>query len=240
MGVALDTLPPAGSALFDAISSLEVELINDAMWLEGRNDDALAAGANLAAVGDELIQFGAVDMIGERRFRLSRLLRGRRGTEWAAGSHVAGEPFTLITRETLAALEAPAGADAQVLASGVGDFPAAATASLMVAGEGLRPPSPVHLRATETLGGDLAISWVRRSRQGWTWTDGADTPLGEESERYRLTIAGPGFARTAETIAPAFVYTAAAREADGPGPRAVTVIQAGSLAASRPAILILD
>src|SRR5437868_3457012 len=131
------------------------------MWLEGRSDDALVGGANLAAVGDELIQFGRVTALGDRRFRLSRLLRGRRGTEWAAADHEAGEPVTLILREALAPIEGPAGAQAQVLASGVGDLPDAATAVRTIGVELLRPPSPVHLKATESGEGDLAIAWVR-------------------------------------------------------------------------------
>jgi hypothetical protein len=81
---------------------------------------------------------------------------------------------------------------------------------------------------------------VRRSRQGWAWTDGTDTPLGEEVELYRLTLAGPGFERTVETGAPAYVYPAEARAADGPGPLTLAVTQAGSFAASRAAMLIID
>ena len=226
--------------MVDTISTLQVELLNDAMWLEGRSDDALVDGANLAAVGPELIQFGAVEALGERRFRLSRLLRGRRGTEWATGSHEAGEPFTLITRETLAAFEAPAGIEVQLLASGVGDIPDAASVSRAVDAEVLRPPSPVHLTALEAPDGSLVIAWVRRSRQGWTWADGVETPLGEEAETYRLTIAGPGFERKIETATPGHIYTAAERAVDGPGPLAVSVTQAGSFALSRPATLIVD
>ncbi|HYD13212.1 MAG TPA: phage tail protein [Allosphingosinicella sp.] len=240
MGVTLGTLAPAGSALFDTRSSVEVELVNEAMQLEGRSDDALAAGANLAAIGQELIQFGVAEPLGDRRFRLSRLLRGRRGTEWAAGSHGPGEAFTLIARETLAAIEMPAGALAQVLASGVGDPPDTPAVSRVVGIEVLRPPSPIHLRALETAGGDLAISWVRRSRQGWTWTDGTDAPLGEEAEHYHLVLAGPGFERIVETSAPGHSYTAAERAADGPGPLTLTISQAGSFAVSRAASLTLD
>jgi hypothetical protein len=239
MGVALDAPLPAGSALFDMVSSLDVELLNDAMWLEGRSDDALVAGANLAAVGGELIQFGAVEALGERRFRLSRLLRGRRGTEWAAGGHEAGEAFTLIARDTLIAIEAPAGVEVQLMASGVGDVDAA-SASRVVEAEVLRPPSPVHLTAVEAPDGSLIISWIRRSRQGWAWTDGVETPLGEEAERYRLTVAGPDFERTVETSAPGYIYTSAERAADGPGPLVVEVTQTGKLAASRAAHLIVD
>jgi hypothetical protein len=240
MGTVLDVLAPAGSALIDTISSLEVELLNQAMWLEGRDDAALAAGANLAAVGAELLQFGTVESLGERRFRLSRLLRGRRGTEWAVGTHQAGEPITFIERETLAAIEAPAGIEVQLLASGVGDGPDPASTSRLVEAEVLRPPSPVHLIGIEAPDGSLAISWVRRSRQGWLWTDGAETPLGEETELYRIIIAGTGFERKAETIAPGYVYTAAERAADGPGPLSISVSQAGSFATSRAALLLVD
>jgi hypothetical protein len=243
MGVTLGALAPAGSALFDRDSALDVELIHDAMWLEGRSDDLLVGGANLAAIGGELVQFGAAEPLGGRRFRLSRLLRGRRGTEHAAGGHAAGEGFTLIDRDSLTVLEAPAGSPggaARIVASGVGDLPDAASASAPIAGAALQPPSPVHLRAEENGAGDLSIQWVRRSRQGWAWLGGGDAPLGEEAERYRIAIAGAGFERVAETAAPAFLYAAAERAADGAGPIAVSVSQLGSLAASRPAILALD
>src|SRR5207237_4091116 len=230
MGVTMNSLPAAGAARIGTVSSLEVELVHDGMWLEGRSDDALAGGANLAAVGEERTQFGGVAAVGDRRFRLSRRLRGRRGTEWAAESHLADEPFTLLARDALTAIEGPAGAEARVLATGVGDVPDAAAASRAVGAEMLRPPSPVHLKAIESVDGDLAISWIRRSRLGWGWTDGADTPLGEEAERYRLTISGPDFSRTVETAASAYLYTAAARAADGAGPLTLSVVQTGSFA----------
>ncbi|HVQ09377.1 MAG TPA: phage tail protein [Allosphingosinicella sp.] len=242
IGVTLGALPAAGSALIDRGSALEVELLGEAMWLEGRDDDLLAGGANLAAIGEELVQFGAVEALGDRRFRISRLLRGRRGTEYAAAGHVAGEPFTLIARDALVVLEAPAGSaggEARILASGAGD-PVAASAARAIEAAVLRPPSPVHLAARETDGGDLAFSWVRRSRQGWAWVDGADTPLGEEVERYRLVIAGAGFERIVETGGPAHLYAAAERAVDGVGPLTIGVAQVGSHGASRTALLDLD
>lgn len=123
IGNALTALAEAGSALLDSRNSIDVELLSDAMWLESCTDAALAGGANLAALGDELLQFGSAQPIGPRRFRLSRLLRGRRGTEWAANQHEAGESFVLIQGSTLARIEASAsalGAQALVLAAGPG------------------------------------------------------------------------------------------------------------------------
>ncbi len=243
LGTALDALGPAGSALFDRDSAVEIELAGEAMWLEGRSDDALVDGANLAALGAELIQFGDAAPLGGRRFRLSRLLRGRRGTEWAAGSHEAGEGFTLIEADRLTALEAPAGSpggEARIMATGIGDLAEPATASVEIEGAALRPPAPVHLTARETGAGDLEIRWVRRSRQGWAWLSGSDTPLAEEAERYRLVIAGAGFERAAEAESTLYLYTAAQRAEDGAGPIQIAVSQAGTFAASRPALLVLE
>ena len=33
----------------------------------------------------------------------------------------------------------------------------------------------------------MELSWTRRSRGGWTWQDGADLPLNEQSEAYAVT-----------------------------------------------------
>ena len=243
LGTALEVPGAAGSALIDERGRVEVELLNESMWLESRSDSALADGANLALLGEELIQFGHCEPLGGRRFRLSRLARGRRGTEWAAGLHSPGEPFVLIEAESLAVVEAPLGSlggEARLLAQGLGD-PEGVVAVRTVAGEAMRPPAPVHLRAERLAGGDLALSWVRRSRSGWVWLSGSDTALGEESESYRLTLAGPGFERSVTIPAPAYLYTAAQQAADGlAGPLSVEVVQLGTSAPSRPASLITD
>ena len=241
VGTALSAPGAAGAALFDARHGLDVELLNDAMWLESRSDAALASGANLAVLGDELIQFGAATPLGDRRFRLSRLLRGRRGTEWAAGLHAPGEPFALIEAASLAPVDAPLGAlggEARVLATGLGD-PEGVLALREVRGEAMRPPSPVHLRARRLANGDLALGWVRRSRTGWVWLSGSETPLGEEAEAYRLTLAGEGFERSLTLASPAYLYTAAEQSADGlAGPLEIEVVQLGTSAPSRPASLV--
>ncbi|HEX8528202.1 phage tail protein [Allosphingosinicella sp.] len=243
LGRAATALPPASSALFDESNSLEVELLHDEMWMEGRSDSALAGTANLALVGSELIQFGRVEPLGSRVFRLSRLLRGRRGTEWASAAHSVDEPFALIAPESAIPLDAPAGmigSEAKVIALGVGDEAAGAEASLTIAGESLRPPSPVHLRG-EWAGGDIVIAWVRRSRLGWSWESGGDAALGEEQERYRVTIAGAGSVRTAEVAQPSYVYTASEQALDGESaPLSISVVQIGTHAESRPANLIFD
>jgi hypothetical protein len=243
LGTALTALPPGRSALFDRANAVEVELLHPGMELEARDEDALAAGANLALIGRELVQFGAVEALAPRRFRLSRLLRGRRGTEWAAGAHQAGEDFALIEPASVRAIELPPGVGAgtlvQLLASGVADAQPVA-AGLVAGAEALRPPAPVHLRAEPTGSGGIMLSWVRRSRLGWNWASASDTPLGEESELYQLELAGAGGSRALELSESGFHYDAAARAADGPGPIQAAVVQLGTHGRSRAAITIID
>src|SRR3546814_1638822 len=96
------TGPAAGNALFfDDAATMEVELLAEGMVLTGASDDALLRGANLCLAGDELLQFGRAEQWGARHYRLSHLLRGRRGTEWAMAAHDIGEPFMLIEADSL-------------------------------------------------------------------------------------------------------------------------------------------
>lgn len=243
LGTTLGMLPASGSALFDDVASIEVELLNDAMWLEGRSDAALAGGANLALVGSELIQFGRIEAIAPQRFRLSRLLRGRMGTEWAAVGHVAGEPFLLVESDALALIEPPPGrrgGEVRLLAIGRDDGDGIA-ASLTLLGEALHPPAPVHLTSERQVNGDIALGWVRRSRRGWTWLSGSDTPLAEEREAYRVEIAGTGFVRAVEVGSSQHLYTAAEQAADEvSGPLEVRVTQLGTHGASRPIVMTIE
>lgn len=84
-------------------------------------------------------------------------------------------------------------------------------------GNGLRPLSPCHLRASRS-GGDLALRWIRRTRIGGdSWT-GLDVPLGESSEAYVVRVVRGGEIRR-DAIVPLreWSYPAALRAADGVG-----------------------
>lgn len=194
IGTALTRLGPGGSALFDERNSVEVQLLNDRMSLESRDETALLTGAGLALLGEELIQFGTAEPLGSGRYRLSRLLRGRRGTEWAAAGHEAGDAFVLVGPRCLTPIDVGAaylGAELQVMAVGLGDEEPGAERRL-VTGEAIRPPSCVHLRAAREPNGDIRLRWTRRSRVGWIWAGGGEVPLGEEDEAYRLTLSVHG------------------------------------------------
>jgi hypothetical protein len=95
--------------------------------------------------------------------------------------------------------------------------------SLTMNARGLAPLSPVHLRARRQ-GSDIALSWIRRTRTGGDSWEG-EVPLGEQSERYRLTIYdGETPVREIETSAPSYTYASADITADFGGPYADPVI----------------
>jgi hypothetical protein len=238
MGVV--TVPPAdgrGSELFDMAASIQVQLVHDGQWLESRDDEALANGANLAAVGGELVQFGRAEPLGSGRFRLSKLLRGRRVTEWAMSGHAAGETFVLLSARSLQRIALPEGsigAVVEVQAHGVGDG-AGTWVSAVGNGEALRPPCPVNVMCAMNSGGGIDIAWTRRSRLGWTWQDGMDAPLGESREAYRVRLDGPAGFVERETNIPHTQLRAAEAASVGSGAVAVSVVQIGDRAVSRAA-----
>ncbi|MEG8224015.1 hypothetical protein OSJ57_26010, partial [Sphingomonas sp. HH69] len=78
----------------------------------------------------------------------------------------------------------------------------------------------------------------RRIRNGWGWASGGDVPLGEESERYVVTVLdGGAVVRAAESTVPQWQYDAAMIAADGVAGRALVleVRQVGTRATGRAA-----
>jgi hypothetical protein len=223
--------PAAGSAVIaDLAGSLVVRLASAAMLLSDADGSALVRGANLALVGDELIQFGVAEPLGGAMWRVSRLLRGRRGTEWAMGAQGAGDRFVLLEDGAVRTVGLPAGTrTARVIASGVGDDEPVAV-DVAIDGSSLLPPSVARLRWEPGAGGVATVRWMRRSRLGWRWVDGAEVPLGEEAERYLVTIVDASGERT-ELRDSASVDVAR--------PATVTVRQRGTHGDSRGATLFV-
>jgi hypothetical protein len=232
LGHAMTVLADGPSDLVDAQNAVEVQLIDSDHWLTSCDDEALGAGQNLAAIGDELIQFGQATSLGEGRFQLKKLLRGRGGTEWAGSLHTAGEVFCVLSADTLRAVTLPSatiGAVVTVTPRGDGD-----AVSTQFLGESVRPRSAVKLSAERQPNGDLMLAWVRRSRQGFAWIDEVDAPLGEAVERYRVTVTGASASVELEANEPRLTLAAATLESVGAGAAIVEIRQIGDLAVSRP------
>ena len=249
MGTGGDPLGDGPANRWDEVNGIEVALADPHDWLTSASVDAVLGGANLAMIGGELIAFRNADATGTGKFRLSGLLRGRFGTEFATALHGGGEVFVLISPASLIQWSsAQASTGAAVLAKAVGSMEIAANVTAVGAtltGANLRPFAPVRVRVAREQDGTLQIAWTRRSRIGFGWIDGSDAPLGEATERYIVTLTSSlgnaqSFAAGAETLAilPAQqaavagglvtggqISVAQVSAIVGPGPAAILVFQ---------------
>ncbi len=219
LGSALTRLSAGASGFWDENNTVDVALVAGTDTLLNSSAAAVLAGANLAVLGSELLAFRTVTVLAAGQFRLSGLLRGLRGTDNALSSHAVGEPFVLLSPLPDIALNLPLSAVGttqtwKALSPGnaLGDVTPQTT---LVQGKALRPLSPVRLNAATGASGDIALSWIRRSRDGFAWLDGTDVPLAEESERYRITVSLGGVVRrVVDVTAPGWTYARADQSMD--------------------------
>lgn len=85
----------------------EVSLHDSDQWLVSCRDEDLALGANLAMLGNELIQFGEATSLGGGRFLLGRLLRNRAESMNTGAPVGPSTPFVLIERASLQPITMP-------------------------------------------------------------------------------------------------------------------------------------
>ncbi|MCE8006590.1 glycoside hydrolase/phage tail family protein [Aestuariivita sp.] len=226
IGVTQTPLAAACAGLWDDGAPLEVELISGT--LENRPEAAVLNGANLAAIGDgtpgnwELFQFRDARLVGPNTYWLSRRLRGQLGSDaalpeiWPEGSwfvllNGAPEQIDLSPTQRRIARHYRIGPAQRPL-----DDPSYVERVEAFDGIGLRPLSPVHLRAVPRPDGAIELSWIRRTRiDGDSW-DLPEVPLGEEREAYVVRIFDDaGVLREEEVSVPQWRYQAAAQTADG-------------------------
>ena len=177
--------------MLDYANRLVVALPGSDLGFSNASVAQLAAGVNRALVGEELVQFARAEPLGNGRWQLSGLLRGRGGTEWAIAGHAAGDRFVLID-DALVALDPALVGDpayARIAALGLADVEPVSV-EVALAGASLLPLSPVHGKLRAGADGSLSLSWVRRARGAWLWRDGVEIPLVEQSESYLVSL-GP-------------------------------------------------
>lgn len=214
LGAALSALPGGANGFWDEKSSVDIAMVAGTDTLLNSSAVAVLAGANLAVLGSELFAYRNVAVLAASQYRLTGLLRGLRGTENAMSNHAVGDQFVLLSPLPGNAITVPLSAigmtqNWKALSPGnaLGDV---AAQNVLVQAKALRPLSPVRLVASVGASGDISVSWIRRSRDGFAWLDGTDVPLAEESERYRVTVMLGGMVkRTTDVTVPGWVYARA-------------------------------
>ncbi|HEV2513374.1 baseplate multidomain protein megatron [Bosea sp. (in: a-proteobacteria)] len=202
-------------------------------------EEALA-GANALAFIDpagqvEIVTAARVELIGARTFRLSQMVRGLGGSEAAAARTLAAGARVVVLDGAAVSLTTSLDDVGRHLRYRIGppnaDVASASMRELSatVGTAPLGPLAPVRPRARRVPSG-IALSWVRRSRVGGDSWEAVEVPLGEEIERYRVTIrAGSEVVRIVDVSAPTVVYEAAQELADFGSPQATLDVELAQL-----------
>jgi len=193
-GIATTTLATfTGGNVFDEVSTLTVAVGLGQLASATRDEVLGSTAVNAALVGNELIQYRSATLVSAGVYALSGLLRGRQGTEWALGSHVAGERFVLLATSGLrfmALQSADLGRLRYYKAVSAGQkLSAVVSKTITPMGVALKPLSPVDARANRD-STNTVLTWRRRTRLSSRITGPLawSAPLGEAAESYEVEV----------------------------------------------------
>lgn len=194
---------PASPWIWDDVGVLRVrmhtgepESATDIEVLNGANRGALVAPDGTA----EIVQWATATQESDGTWTLSRLLRGRRGTEDLIATRLAGDLFLLLdgTRLLYDAAIGEITASRQLKAVSIFDTPDTAPGPTIKAlrGRAEQPFAVAHVAGARDGANNLTLTWVRRTRVGGELLDGTGVvALSEASEAYEVVIfAGMGAA----------------------------------------------
>jgi hypothetical protein len=239
-GEMLDPLPAGASGRWDNGNAVRVRLYGG--LLTSVSDARVLAGANAAAVqnpnGDwEVLQFANAELVDSGTYKLSRLLRGQAGSDYAITDVLPpGAPFVLLDTRLVPLAKGLNALDRTILvrltAAGRNhDDPTAVALTVTPRATALLPLSPVHVKASRQSGG-VRFSWIRRTRidgDGW----GVEVPLGEDAESYTLDVfSGGAIVRSISCSAPEAFYPDADELTDFGAPQASLHVRVAQVSAT--------
>jgi hypothetical protein len=185
-----------GGAVMDEVNSVTVSIGSGQLSTVTR--DALLADrtVNAILIGDEVIRFAVASAISTNPnvYKLTRLLRGQLGTEWAQSGHTTADRVVLLSAAALRNIPLQA-AEVGLTRSYRGVTNGATVASapsvdLAFAGIRKKPRSPTNARIAPTGAGTYRVTWERRTRLETVIRDGRGVllPLGEDAEAYSVDV----------------------------------------------------
>jgi len=191
IGYATSLLLSGSSTAWDMTNTIDVSVVTFSQF-ESKTIEDVVNGANYVMVGNEIIQYTDVTLVAEVAkepsaifYRLSGLLRGRRGTEWAMESHEIGEDVVSLGNN-LVFMNCSLNKNYSFKAVPIG-FSANFYDQKLESchGKNLIPFTVSNL-FVEYSGNDDIISWVRRDR----YINGfmATVPLTEQEESYEIRV----------------------------------------------------
>lgn len=216
MGTVLSDIPSGPRNNWDLGTEIEVVILSGE--LQSTSELGLLNGANACLCGDEIIQFQNATLVSGNKYRLTKLLRGRLGTEHHIDNHSPSERFVFLDSAVIKK-------DVTISSFGLLRYykPVTVSATLAgtdeqtftYAGNKFKPLSPVDIQAARDVSDNITLTWKRRTRIDGEWRDSVNVPLGEESEAYEVDIMdGSSVVRTISVTAQSASYSAADQTTD--------------------------
>lgn len=171
-GVLVDALEPGPLLVWDEHNHLLVAPVSGEASFQSSSAADVLAGANLAMVGGEILQYRDASVLPNGQVRLSGLLRGRFGTGFrmvphGAGSRVIGLQADRIVNLSLA--EEAEGRAIDLVALGAGDPPGGTSGSFLFEALADCALAPVHLEVELMPDSAIRTRWRARSARSWAW-----------------------------------------------------------------------
>ena len=187
--------------------------------------DQFLNGENLILVGNEIIAFRDVTLLGDNQYQLSYLIRGCKGTEWAMRTHSVNEQVVLLNN--LIKITANKGyinqtALFKLVPPYEGEEQVTKTTSLTYQGNSVKPYTIANVKGIPTpIIHDVTITWNRRTYQKGGLQDYVDIGFADgELEQFIIDIYTQfsyqelTIQKTYTVSSPTFFYSAAQQIAD--------------------------
>jgi len=222
IGETLDILKAGPVGRFDNGNAVTVRI--GAGQLSSVGDLAALAGRTAMAIrvdGDwEIFAFAQAELIGDKTYRLSRLIRGLGGEEHLAQRNAPAGSTVVLLNDAITPLTRKVAEIGAPITYRIGpadrDYaePIFVQPTVAATNKVLRPYAPTKARARRTPAG-IVIDFLRRGRRESDAWESLDIPLGEANESYEADIVPPASAkRTLSAASTSLLYPAADELAD--------------------------
>lgn len=217
-GMVASAIPaPASYHVWDTTTTISVTL-KDGTLLSS-TDIAVQNGTNWCMIGEEVIGFVNATLTGPNTYTLSRLLRGRQGTEVKCASHVANELFVMLD-DALTVInldQADVGKTVKYKAVTFGsDLSVTTSVDVQPFGLNMRPWRVAQPKLKKETNGDWTISWIERPRYNNSMRDYTEINHDPDWGGYAIAILDSSDAvkRQITTVNNTYTYTVAMQQAD--------------------------
>ena len=162
IGIMRNTLGNANPYVFDRINYVEVRTYTP-LYSE-TEENIVRNSLNYIKVGNEILQYADAELIYDNTYKLTNLLRGRLGTEWAMSNHTDNEEFVYLNAAYIQFIPKSLYNTSEYFAATFnGDIDFDNIKTITYNGNNLKPYSPQNITGYRS-GLTIVLNWLRRSR----------------------------------------------------------------------------